>query len=306
MAIGLFDYFSNVRLRLKNKTIDYNENTILNLPGGGGSYTDEEAQDAVGTILTDSSEIDFTYNDATPSITASIVAASIDESKLDASVNASLDLADSAVQPASLSTYFNKSSDDTDDITVGATNKFATAAEKTKLGYISVTQAVDLDTMESDIAGKQASDSDLTAIAGLTPSNDDFLQRKAGAWANRTVAQVKSDLGLTGTNSGDQTSIVGISGTTAQFNTALSDGDFTTLSGTETLTNKRITKRVGTEASSATSTPTADTVDMWTVTALAASDTFAAPTGTPTNGQTLLIRIKDNGTARAQIGRAHV
>lgn len=46
---------------------------------------------------------------------------------------------------------------------------------------------------------------DLTTIAGLSPSNDDFLQRKAGAWVNRTVAQVKTDLGLTGTNSGDQT-----------------------------------------------------------------------------------------------------
>lgn len=69
---------------------------------GGGGYTNEEAQDAVGTILTDSSEIDFTYNDGTPSITASIVAGSIDETKLDTSVNASLDLADSAIQVSDL------------------------------------------------------------------------------------------------------------------------------------------------------------------------------------------------------------
>lgn len=115
-------------------------------------YTDELAQDAVGGILVDSSEIDFTYSDATPSITASIVAGSIDETKLDTSVNASLDLADSAVQPATLSGYFNKSTDDTDDITVGTTNKFATAAEKTKLGHITITQAVDLDALESAVA----------------------------------------------------------------------------------------------------------------------------------------------------------
>lgn len=50
-----------------------------------------------------------------------------------------------------LSPYFHKSNDDTDDITVGATNKFATAAEKTKLGHITVTQAVDLDTIESRV-----------------------------------------------------------------------------------------------------------------------------------------------------------
>ena len=59
--------------------------------------------------------------------------------------------------------------------------------------------------LTTDLAGKQPLDSDLTAIAGLTASNDDFLQRKSGAWANRTVAQVKTDLGLSGTNTGDQT-----------------------------------------------------------------------------------------------------
>jgi len=41
-----------------------------------------------------------------------------------------------------------------------------------------------------------------------------------------TLAQLKTDLLLTGTNSGDQTSIVGISGTLAQFNTACSDDNF--------------------------------------------------------------------------------
>lgn len=41
--------------------------------GEGATFTAEEAQDAVGTILVDSSSIDFTYNDATPSITASVI-----------------------------------------------------------------------------------------------------------------------------------------------------------------------------------------------------------------------------------------
>lgn len=39
-------------------------------------------------------------------------------------------------------------------------------------------------------------DADLTTIAGLTPSNDDVIQRKSGAWTNRTMAQVKTDLAL--------------------------------------------------------------------------------------------------------------
>lgn len=48
-----------------------------------------------------------------------------------------------------------------------------------------------------DLANKQPLDSSLTAIAGLSPSNDDIIQRKAGAWVNRTPAQFKSDLVLT-------------------------------------------------------------------------------------------------------------
>ena len=53
-----------------------------------------------------------------------------------------------------------------------------------------------------DLANKQPIDADLTAIAALSPSNDDVLQRKAGAWTNRTPAQVKSDLALTKTDVG--------------------------------------------------------------------------------------------------------
>lgn len=60
-----------------------------------------------------------------------------------------------------------------------------------------------------------------------------------------------------------------------------------------------ITPRVTTEASNATPTPAGDTTDIHTITALAVDATFATPTGTPVEGQKLIIRIKDNATARA-------
>lgn len=123
----------------------------------------------------------------------------------------------------------------------------------------------------------QPLDSDLTTIAGLTATTDNFLVSVSNAWASRTPAQVKTTLSL---NNVDNTS------------------NATERAATATLTNKRITGRVGTTASSATPTPDADANDMYTVTALAAGATFGAPTGTPTNGQKLVIRIKDNGTAR--------
>jgi len=40
----------------------------------------------------------------------------------------------------------------------------------------------------------QAYDADLTTLAGLTATTDNFIQSKAGAWASRTPAQVAADL----------------------------------------------------------------------------------------------------------------
>lgn len=48
------------------------------------------------------------------------------------------------------------------------------------------------------LASKQTLDSDLTAIAALVPSNDDIIQRKGGVWTNRTMAQLATDLGISG------------------------------------------------------------------------------------------------------------
>lgn len=59
-----------------------------------------------------------------------------------------------------------------------------------------------------------------------------------------------------------------------------------------------LSPRVVSTASSATPTPNADITDLYDITALAANATFGAPTGAPVNGQKLMIRIKDNGTAR--------
>jgi len=66
-----------------------------------------------------------------------------------------------------------------------------------------------------------------------------------------------------------------------------------------TITSTRINPRVVSIASSATITPTGDTADQYNVTALAVPVTIAIPSGTPVDGQKLVIRIEDNGTARA-------
>ena len=74
-----------------------------------------------------------------------------------------------------------------------------------------------------------------------------------------------------------------------------------TISSTNTLTNKRVTPRIITIESNAEPTINTDNCDCVTITALATDITSMTTnlSGTPTNFQKLIIRIKDNGTARA-------
>lgn len=73
------------------------------------------------------------------------------------------------------------------------------------------------------------------------------------------------------------------------------------LANTATLTNKRITKRTGTTASSATPTINTDNVDFYSITAQAEAITSMTTnlSGTPTEGQTLWLAI--TGTAARAI-----
>jgi hypothetical protein len=61
----------------------------------------------------------------------------------------------------------------------------------------------------------------------------------------------------------------------------------------------RSSKLTGTTASSATPAINADSIDFYSITALAVAITGFTMSGTPAAGQTLWIAITDNGTARA-------
>ena len=108
-----------------------------------------------------------------------------------------------------------------------------------------------------------------------------------------TTGKIIKDSGLTlsGSNTGDET--------TATIKTKLG---IITLSGSNTGDQDLsgyapLNPRVQTVASSATVTPVS-TNDLVIITAQAAGLTLANPTGTFVEGQALMIRIKDNGTAR--------
>jgi hypothetical protein len=102
---------------------------------------------------------------------------------------------------------------------------------------------------------------------------------------------------LSSSNSG---SAVTFSGTVNVFLTYPSSrvgyisGDGTTLQP-----GLRIDPRVTSAASASSLTPDVSTTDIYAYTALAAGLTINAPTGTPLDGDKLIFRLLDNGTARA-------
>jgi hypothetical protein len=120
---------------------------------------------------------------------ATTAAAGVVELATDAETQAGSD-ASRAVTPSSLATVVATSS--AKGLVELATDAEATAGADTSRA---VTPANLLAVLAAYAAAK---DSDITAIAAISPSNDDIIQRKSGAWTNRTMAQLATDISGTG------------------------------------------------------------------------------------------------------------
>lgn len=76
-------------------------------------------------------------------------------------------------------------------------NRRIAAAEATARQQAALSASLAVKAAEASVVvDYQPLDSDLTDIAALSPSNDDFLQLKSGEWTNRAPAQAKADLSL--------------------------------------------------------------------------------------------------------------
>lgn len=114
--------------------------------------------------------------------------------------------------------------------------------------------------------------------------------------ANSTISGI-----ALGSNLNALTIGTGLTGTSYNGSGAVSiaiDSTVVTLSGSQTLTNKRITARVQSTTSTATFTFNFNNDDIGVITAQAAGLTVTT-SGTPTSMQPFVLCVKDNGTARA-------
>jgi hypothetical protein len=142
----------------------------------------------------------------------------------------------------------------------------------------------DVSGLTAALAALQPLDGDLTTIAALAPTNGDTLMYNAGAWANRTAAQVKTALAIA------QSDVSGLTAALALLAPLASP----TFTGTMTLSGRQVITPDAISISGGNASIDASTGNVFAIAATAAF-TLANPTN-PTDGQVLHLRITQDGT----------
>ena len=107
------------------------------------------------------------------------------------------------------------------------------------------------------------------------------------------------DVANGGTGAATLTGLVVGNGTSAMTAVTAPSGAVVGTTDTQTLTNKRVNPRtVAAGATSGTLTPNGDTTDVFNAFGLTGAITVDTPSGTPVDGQRLMLRFEDNGTGR--------
>lgn len=149
----------------------------------GTSYNDEAIQDLIGAMLTDSATIDFTYDDIGATITAIIIANSVGNSQIRQGA------------PRSVMGVTGNATANIADIQGTSDQVLRVTTLGTSLGF-------------GQVATGGIADSAVTLIKIQQISTAVFLGRNTAATGvveQLSIATAKTMLGLTGTNSGDQT-----------------------------------------------------------------------------------------------------
>jgi uncharacterized protein DUF2793 len=170
----------------------------------------------------------------------------------------------------------------------------------TSLVYVDATPLLTRAALTGDVTASQGSNTTTIANDAVTyaklqnVSATDMVLGRASAGAGDVEEMACTAAGralLDDATASDQRTTLGL-GTIATL--AAPSGTVVGTSDTQTLSNKRVTRRVVSMADATSVTPTGDTADVNTQVNTQATGTLTvnAPSGTPTDGQLLMLRLK--------------